>query len=399
MKSLPDLYPIFIRKNVRFLDRTASSERSFMWQRRLAGTLLRVSLRTQDKTVAQYRALKLTEAFIRLYQLMGDANPRLIRETLLKARDKQIEDEFLSVVTAFHVSPYPVMQENSVAPLLSSVLKEWLEEMSSDWAKSTKVLNERTVNGFLEWCGDIPLASVTKKTVSTYKKFLDESGKSPRSRQDAIIKVSAMFNFAMKQRDYIEKNPFLGMNYKNVENLSIKKGVSLMEHQKIISSQHVANTRSLWWLLNLLFYTGIRIGEAIQITSKDYIEKEDQGKLIKCISINNTGTKTVKNSESIRDIPLSENLLKAGIWEEKPVYHWVNNSSASNAISKAFKKTGMKHTAHDYRYGLSDRLRDLQEVPDHIRFSILGHAHRTMTDRTYRSKQPLLQMKQVIDRI
>ncbi|EOW9564420.1 tyrosine-type recombinase/integrase [Enterobacter hormaechei] len=399
MQSLPDLYPIFIQQNVRFLDRTASSERSFMWQRRLAGKLLRVSLRTQDRNVAQYRAVKLTEVFIRLSQLMGNTNPLLIRETLLKARDKQIEDEFLSAVSVCHVSLHPVIQEKSISPLLSSVLNEWLEEMSSDWAKSTKVLNERTVNGFLEWCGDIPVDSVTKKTVSTYKKFLDKSGKSPRSRQDAIIKISAMFNFAMKQRDYIVKNPFLGMNYKHVENMSIKTGVSLREHQKLISSEHVANTRSLWWLLNLLFYTGVRIGEAIQISSNDYIEKEDQGILIKCISINDDGTKTVKNNESIRDIPLSDSLLKAGIWEEKPIYHWVNNSSASNAVSKAFKKAGMKHTAHDYRYGLSDRLRDLQEVPDHIRFSILGHAHRTMTDRTYRSKQPLLQMKHVIDRI
>lgn len=42
------------------------------------------------------------------------------------------------------------------------------------------------------------------------------------------------------------------MNYKNFENVSIKTGVSLMEHQKIISSEHVGNTRSLWWLLNLL---------------------------------------------------------------------------------------------------------------------------------------------------
>lgn len=47
--------------------------------------------------------------------------------------------------------------------------------------------------------------SVTKKTVSTYKKFLDKSGKSPRARYDAIIKDFAMFNFAMKQRDYIAK--------------------------------------------------------------------------------------------------------------------------------------------------------------------------------------------------
>lgn len=397
MQSLPDLYPIFIQQNVQFLDRTASSERSFMWQRRLDGKLLRVSLRTQDKDVAQYRALKLTEAVIRLSQLMGKTNPLLIREMLLRVRDKQIEDEFLSAVTACQGLAYPVRHEENITPLLSSVFKEWLEEMSSDWAKSTKVLNERTVYGFLEWCGDVPVASVTKKTVSTYKKFLDESGKSPRSRQDAIIKVSAMFNFAMKQRDYIEKNPFLGMNYKNVENLNIKTGISLLEHQKIIASQYVAESRPLWWLLNLLYYTGVRVGEAIQITSNDYIEKEEQGTLIKCVSINNVGTKTVKNSESIRDIPLSDNLLKIGIWEEKPIYHWVNNSSASNAISKAFKRSGMKHTAHDYRYGLSDRLRDLNEVPDHIRFSILGHAHKTMTDRVYRSKQPLMQMKQAID--
>ncbi|MGK4349104.1 hypothetical protein ACSMFN_02240 [Enterobacter sichuanensis] len=81
--------------------------------------------------MAQYRAVKLTEALIRLSQL----NPRLIRETLLKARDKQIEDEFLSAFTACHASPHPGMQENNSAPLLSSVLKEWLDEMSSGWAK------------------------------------------------------------------------------------------------------------------------------------------------------------------------------------------------------------------------------------------------------------------------
>ena len=40
MQSLPDHYPIFIQQNVRFLDRTASSERSFMCQRRLTGKLL-----------------------------------------------------------------------------------------------------------------------------------------------------------------------------------------------------------------------------------------------------------------------------------------------------------------------------------------------------------------------
>ena len=98
MQSLPDLYPIFIQQNVQFLDRTASSERSFMWQRRLGGKLLRVSLRTQDKDVAQYCALKLTEAVIRLSQLMGKTNPLLIREMLLRVRDKQIEDEFLSAI-------------------------------------------------------------------------------------------------------------------------------------------------------------------------------------------------------------------------------------------------------------------------------------------------------------
>ncbi|EOT1171102.1 tyrosine-type recombinase/integrase [Cronobacter dublinensis] len=398
MQSLPNLYPVFIQQNVQILDRTSSSERSFMWQRRLAGRLLRVSLKTKDSHLAQIRAVRLTEACIRLSQLMGNANPVLIRETLLKVRDKQIEDEFITAVTANQAPTFLSIQEKNITTLLSSVLQEWLEEMSTDWAKSTKVLNERTAKGFIEWCGDVPIVSVTKKTVSNYKKFLDESGKSPRSKQDAIIKVAAMFNFAMKQRDYIEKNPFLGMNYKNVENVTVKTGVSLAEHQQVIASQYVIESRSLWWLLNLLYYTGIRIGEAIQLTTADYVEKEDQGVVIKCISINDNN-KTVKNNESIRDIPLSDNLLKMGIWEEKPIYHWVNNSSASNAISKVFKRTNMKHTAHDYRYGLSDRLRDLQEVPDHIRYSILGHAHKTMTDRTYRSKQPLLQMKQVIDRI
>ncbi len=55
MQSLPDLYPIFIQRNVHFLGLDGFLSTLFyvaMWQCRLVGKLIRVSLRTQDKNVA-----------------------------------------------------------------------------------------------------------------------------------------------------------------------------------------------------------------------------------------------------------------------------------------------------------------------------------------------------------
>lgn len=59
---------------------------------------------------------------------------------------------------------------------------------------------------------------------------------------------------------------------------------------------------------------------------------------IKCISINAEDGKQAKNDSSISDIPISDELLRMGIWEAKPTLGWSTNNAAGRRIVFAFNK-------------------------------------------------------------
>lgn len=383
------------------VDRREKAERSFLWQRRYKSKLIRISLRTKEKKLAVQRFIQVTTAFIQLKTLglCGEA----LHTSLCNVRDKAVDSFMLEALSGASGSfqlpqPKPVkaiveapVKPVSNAPKLSEVLNEWLLEMDNEWADRTKKLNERVAMRFIEWRGDVPIDQITKKDVSNYKLYLEGKYDAPRTRQDALIKASGILTFAVNKRDYISKNPFHGMFYKNLENTNEKESVTKEEHKLVCD--HLKD-EEVKWMLNVLWYTGMRIGEVIQLRPEDYREVDG----VPCISVNTENGKTLKTSSSVRDIPIHRELLEMGIMDVKPTFHWKKSNSAGERINQAFKVIELKRTAHCYRYALSDRLRELTDLPDHVRFSILEHAHKVTTDRIYRNKQPIELMKNAIDR-
>jgi len=330
-----------------------------------------------------------------------------LHTSLYSVRDKTVREAALASLGMHFTSGLPTDAPVSVAaqrvtpvtevssPLMSEVLSEWLVEMESEWKPRTKSMNEKVAQKFIDWKGDVPISSVTKRDVSQYKLHLEKVLKAPRSRQDALVKASGLFTFAMNKRDYIEKNVFSGMFYRAVESKCQKESITKEEHTEAVSKVKGKNAQELMWMMKVLWHTGLRIGEVIQIRKEDYREVDG----VWCISINTEDGKTVKTKDSVRDIPIAQNLIDEGILEVKPVFHWKSSSSAGERVRLAFKTIGIERTAHCYRYAISDRLRDLADVPDHVRYSILGHSHQVMTDRVYRGKQSLELMKEAINKI
>lgn len=376
----PSLYPGLI-------DRRSKSECSFLWQRKYKGVVLRISLRTKDEGQALNRYVNLTSAFIKLKQL--GIPPLTIKSNLNSLRDRFVDSHLLESICQM-VSPTQ-QAEVTLSPSLSHTLKEWVSEMDRDWSPQTMKLNEDRVLGFIKWKGDVHLHDVTKKDISEYKLHLDKAYKSPHTRQSGLTSISGLFNFAINKRGYLNKNPLKGMLYKNVKSLSKKENITPAEHLLALENTKDAELK---WLMNILWYTGMRIGEAAQLSKKDYVIVDG----IHCFSINDDGDKTIKNSNSIRCVPIHKDLIEFGIMEIKPVFHWRTVGSAGDRVRIAFKKVNLKRTPHCYRYSMSDRLRDLVDIPDHVRYSILGHAHSTTTDKVYRNKQPITLMKNAIDR-
>ncbi|HGP0855710.1 TPA: hypothetical protein ACLFOX_001928 [Yersinia enterocolitica] len=372
----------------------------YIWQKSHQSKLIRFDLRTRDFQTASIRSKVLLSAYHRLKRQFFDY--KTLREQLILEREYCIEHEVSMIASSLCWGNHTVAQSAEVRLLektkghkISVVAEEWYGDMHAEWRPLTLKGNKAAIEFFIGWNGDKTVDSVTKSTVSEFKKQLQKKYSSEMSRQSMFKKVTALFSFATDRRDYLPKNPFTGMSYKNAKNLRSKQPISIELHIQALTL--VEYKSSLWWLLQLLYYTGMRVTETIQLTKTDYVLVADRGQKISCISVNNLDGKRVKNTTSIRMIPIHNTLIELGILEEKPIFHWKVHNPVSNAVSKLFKSLEEQHSPHDYRYGMSDRLRDLPNLPDHVRFSILGHSSSTVTDTIYRGKEPVLLMKNAID--
>ncbi|EOI2372461.1 tyrosine-type recombinase/integrase [Klebsiella aerogenes] len=207
------------------------------------------------------------------------------------------------------------------------------------------------------------------------------------------MKLQALLNFCINKREYISSNPVNGLTYSKVTTVNTKNEISPTVFTEVINSLYVTNYQGrLKELLLILWNTGMRIGEAmaIQLLSEDFREVDG----VKCISINTENGKQVKNASSIRNIPINSHLnelysILRGLPKGKPVLGWNKNNAAASRVANSFMQLGYKHSTHDFRYSLSNRLRDI-DVADSVRYCILGHAHTTTTDRVYITRKPLL---------
>lgn len=374
----------------------------YVWQKSHYGRLIRLDLRTRDFQIASNRSKILLSSYIRLKNKKYEFHQ--IRECLLLDRDTYIESEIHLEAGFIHWMntngkvnrELDTQQEiKKQGHKLSLVAEEWYNEMEADWRPLTYKSNKGAVDLFISWYGDCDIESFDKLSISKFKNTLKNRYKSDTSRQSMFKKISALFNFATVKRDYLSKNPFLGMGFKKVKNLRAKTLIPLELHNRVLDS--VEYKSNVWWLLQILYYTGMRITETIQLTIDDYVYITDRNQKVACISVNSKDGKRVKSISSVRNIPIHKDLISLGIMELLPTFPWNVHNPASRIVSKVFKNLNEQHTAHDYRYSLSDRLRDVPELPDHVRFSILGHSSNTMTDAVYRSKEPILLMKQAID--
>lgn len=265
----------------------------------------------------------------------------------------------------------------------SITLGEWLKQ----WLKLYKEgkVAHSTLDQMQRYLREVePLHHYTLKKISPIilQEFFSNINK-PRKREKIQTYLKDAFNKALKAK-IIDTNPFEG-----VESIKrVKKETRALTHDEEIRLVESCKASRFGNLFLVCLYTGLRIGEALALTSKDIDFANKTITINK--SINDFGeTVEPKTRTSVRTIPLFENA-------ENVLKKIVNN--LSNNIDKLFTYTKTSYqnkiahfkrelkidnlSTHMLRHTFATRCAEAG-VPPKVVQKWLGHSTLIMTMNVY----------------
>jgi integrase len=353
---------------------------------------------------------------------------------LLRAQLQSIEIEKQQMSTGLMDAPnflsqrQPIpgiqaVQSGGKGPLISEVIEQYADETKKSWREKTKDENLAILNFFKRVVGDLPIQSVTRKTVGGFKQTLRKLppniNKNPEYRKKSIpeilnmevkrtmsdttvskylTRVGALFDYARKNGLYQGENPATGMSPKNDKRdhearapFTQEELVKLFRSEDYIKDSFREPYQ--FWMPILGLFTGARLNELAQLHLSDIKQVEDG---VWVFDINEEGEKQLKAKASRRIIPIHPFLL-----EDLKFLSWVDRLKAKGQqrlfpelkkerdgygrkvtrwFNADFKKRcgiestdGRKRDFHSFRSSFITQL-VRQKVNDRMRLQVEGHS-------------------------
>lgn len=386
-----------------------------------------VSLNVTEGSLAHKKvARKIQEAAIRAYESIQSRNKGALVDT--PDRPQKPLSESLSA---------------SNTPLLSEIKGKWIKEKSrSSWTENVARDHGIWVDVFITLNGDRPFNEYTKADVLKFKELLlmlpanwkkkvairdlridkaaqkaERVGMEPMSAKNArkiFQYVGGLWRYMYGHYDELDRNIFEGITIEVNSDKRKERHSFTKEGLKIIftsplykgcqsgSRCHLSGDVSMkdtakYWVPLIALYTGMRLGEILQLYLGDLKEKDG----IHYFDINANGEdKTLKTRTSERLMPIHEDLIALGLIKfiqnkkskkkTQRVFDDVSRSSDrtySDAFSKFFSrylkeiqvKTD-KNSFHSFRHTFEDACREAG-VPKEIMDALQGHSSQDMSGR------------------
>lgn len=305
--------------------------------------------------------------------------------------------------------------------LLSNAINEYLKHYKLSVSELTYNECKNILLVFLDCIGDIDIKQIKQKDLADYRDELRQypSNKNkkteliglnfkevitvtkthnldvlkPNSIKKYVSRVSGLFTW-FYEMDYTEKHIGQNLTKKIKGNTNFREAYSKEQINLLFNANNYRSSISYhlsrFWIPLIALYTGARIEEIATLRTADI--KEVEG--IYCIDINISDEKKVKTENSIRTIPINNELLQVGLIEyrnevkkiKKNIYLFpdiVKNNNSNKLSSKIGKwrsryltKLNIKIPSivfHSFRNTMSESLRQL-ETPDADLKGIIGHA-------------------------
>ncbi len=334
------------------------------------------------------------------------------------------------------------LNANTNAPLLSEVVEEWLtEKKATTWTEKTAKAHEVWTRAFITAFGDRPINQYTKADARALKdtllslpsnwvqqlifkgmdirqaaKLAQTKSISPMSLKNSrkiMHFIGSLWRWMQGHYDEVERNIFEGIHIKvtsdkrkerdsftldelkTIFTAPIFTGCLSQTHWKQAGNYSMKDTAKYWTPL-IALYTGMRMGEILQLHTGDI--KEENG--IHYFDINiDSEDKSLKTQGSARKIPIHARLISLGFLEliERrktkrslrlfPEITKGNDDTYTDGFSKHFSRfltvINVKHkknSFHSFRHTFEDACRE-NDIPKEIMDALQGHVSQDMSGR------------------
>jgi integrase len=322
------------------------------------------------------------------------------------------------------VPPWSAVESN--AETINQAAEAWFSEIQSDATvarKQTTLDGHRLrVRAFIEHCGDIPLASVTRAMASDFLTKMAATGLSNRTVNNYATTLTSIFKNGRKRGRFTGDNPFEDQKRKVGGESYVP--FEITELQKLFDSfqfetkpKQYSPATALPWVTLIATFTGMRLEEICQLNVADIRDQSANGATVTVIDIHNGGNNNLKNESSVRLVPVHSNLVQGGLLryrdslpKDSPLFPGLTRRASKGGkigarLGELFRKEllalGIKRKGlcfHSLRHTVAGRL-EAAEVSQTDAARVLGHTIPGMSYGTYSTGPGLKRLAAVIEEI
>jgi integrase len=323
---------------------------------------------------------------------------------------------------AMHATTRSALPEGET---IGQAAEAWFADMQRDPSAAVKKMtlegHRLRVRTFVEHCGDISLASVTRANASDFLAKI-AGGRSNRTTNIYATTLAMMIESARKRGRFQGDNPFKGQRRKVGKNK--KPPFQVSELQALFDSlardvkpaKHTPET-ALPWVSLIAAFTGMRLEEITQLTAADIHDETANGSTVTVLHVHNGGHNSLKNESSARKVPLHSELFRAGLLQYRDalpkgslLFPGLKRRASKDGkigarigelFGKKLKALGLKRPGlsfHSLRHTVAERLEGAA-VSKTDAARVLGHTIEGETFGVYSSGPGLKRLAAVVEEI
>jgi integrase len=310
---------------------------------------------------------------------------------------------------------------------ISQARTAWIKEMTRDESaaprQSTVEGHRQRVQVFVDKCGDLPLAQVTRAAAADFLASLNISN---RTRNIYATTLKCVFESARKRGRFTGENPFAGQRSKVAKNHKVRYTVDELQMlfdklpRDVAPKKHTPES-AMPWVALIAAYSGACLEEICQLTLDDIREESVNGGRLWCIDIHNGDDEHKLKNENARPrlLPMHSALVRAGLLDyvanlpnkRGQLFPGLQRRASKDnkfgprvgeLYNKKLRKLGIKRKGldfHSFRHTVSNVL-EIAGVPQTDAARVLGHSIEGMTYGNYSQPGPgLIRVKDVVEKI